>query len=149
MVIRKPKNPELAAAANHLAEAAHHVRQAVSQKIDHFGAAAALELDKARQVALAQGGQASRKFESLMKRARQQLTRATNAAKKSLDKAVRESEKKLQAMDKAVQVNLVDLQRAGQAKGPAGTAVARKGAPRKAPAKKAAARKPAARKSAA
>jgi hypothetical protein len=137
MATRKPKNPELVAAAGHLADAAHHVREAVSQKIDAFGAAAVVELDKARRSALARSGQASRKFESLMKKAQQQLTKATNAAKKSLHKAVRESEKRLLAMDKALQADLAKLQRTSLAEPAAAKAVPTKVAVKKAPAKKA------------
>jgi uncharacterized protein (DUF885 family) len=140
MATRKPRNPELVAAAGHLADAAHHVREAVSQKIDAFGAAAAGELDKARQAALDRSGQAGRKFESLMKKARQQLTKATDTAKKSLHKAVRESEKKLQAMDKALQSDLAKLRRSIRAE-PASAKPSKQAAAKKAPPKKAAARK--------
>jgi hypothetical protein len=136
MATRKPKNPELVAAAGHLADAAHHVREAMSQKLDAFGAAAVVELDKARQSALARSGQASRKFESLMKKARQQLTKATGAAKKSLHKAVRESEKKLLAMDKALQADLAKLQRTSRAEPAAAKALPKKAAAKRAPAQK-------------
>jgi DNA-binding protein HU-beta len=136
MATRKTRNPELAAAAGHLAEAAHLVRQAVSKKIDAFGASAAGELNKAKMAAAVGGTRANRRFESLMRKAQQQLAKATNAAKGSLHKAVRESEKRLQAMDKAVKANLAKLQRAGQVK-----AAAAKKAAKKAPAKKTAKRR--------
>jgi membrane-associated HD superfamily phosphohydrolase len=164
MATRKPKDTELHAAAANLAEAAHHLRQAVTERIDAFASAATLELDRARKATAAQGGQASRDFDALMRRAQQQLTKTTNAAKKSLHKAVRESEKMLQAMDKTVQNDLARLRGTAEARMAAGKTAARKAtaaktpakrplartAPaRPAPAKKAAARKAAARKAAA
>ena len=49
MATRKRKNPELAAAADNLAAAAHHVRAAVSKKVDALRAAASAELAKGRR----------------------------------------------------------------------------------------------------
>ncbi len=149
MVTRKAKNPELVAAVDNLADAAHHVRMAISQKIDAFATAAALELDKARQAAMAQGGAASRKFESLMTKAETQLTKATNAAKKSLYKTVRESERKLQAIDMTVRSDLARLKRVGEVQAAPAKAVARKAGLKKAAAKKSVVRKGTGRGSAA
>jgi hypothetical protein len=48
MTARRTMNPELAAAAAKLAEAAQDVRQAVSQKVDEIGASVSAEIDKAK-----------------------------------------------------------------------------------------------------
>lgn len=52
MASRKPKHPELAAAAGQLAEAAQHVRQAVSQKVEHIEATVSADIDKAKKSAV-------------------------------------------------------------------------------------------------
>lgn len=113
MATRKLKNSELAAAADNLAAAAHHVRVAVSKKVDEIRAAASAELAKG-----------SRRIDAELKRVESKLTRASEDAKKSVHKVVREAESKLQTAVKT----------AGKTAG------------KKAPAKKAAAKKAAARK---
>lgn len=140
MATRKPKDVELTAAAESLAEAAHHLRQAVSARIDAFESAVAQELDRVRSAAVAKGGQASRDFNSLVRGAQQQATKMTNAAKRSLHQAVRESEKMLQAMDRTVQTDLAKLRRAAEARMADGKAPARKVVAKKAPGKKPVAR---------
>jgi len=47
MATRKPKNPELAAAASNLGVAARHLRRAVKHKVDELEASASTELGKA------------------------------------------------------------------------------------------------------
>jgi len=89
----------------------------------------------------------------LLDKARRQLNRTTAAAKKSLHNAVKDSEKKLRAMDKSVSEDLAKLQKAGAAKVASAKAAvkkvtAKKAAPRKPVAKKTAAPKPAAKKAA-
>jgi hypothetical protein len=77
MASKKSKNPELTQAADSLAEAAHHVGKAVSQKVDEIGAAATAELNKVKSAAKAKGGQAQGKLETLIKRAETKLKKAT------------------------------------------------------------------------
>jgi len=101
MATRKPKNPELAAAAKNLGVAARHIRRAVNQKLDQIGTAASAELAKAKNAALTKSGQAKRDFDALMKKAEARLKKATAEAKASLHKAVGEAEKKLGAAKKA------------------------------------------------
>ena len=153
MATRKPKNPELAAAASNLGVAARHIRRAVRHKVDELGASASTELAKAR-----------RQFDAQWKKVEARLIRATNEAKRSLHKAVREAEKKLQATKKAAQAKLAEMQRRGKGgaatrktatkkaavkKAPAKKAPAKKAAVKRAPAKKAAVKKVAAKKAAA
>jgi hypothetical protein len=142
MATRKPKNPELAAAASNLGVAARHIRRAVRHKVDELGASAAAELGKAR-----------RQLDAQWKKVEARLIKATNEAKRSLHRAAREAEKTLQATRKAAHAKLAELQRAG--KGGAATkkvaakkAPARKAAVKRAPVKKAAVKKAAARKTA-
>ncbi len=133
MGTRKSKNTELAAAAGNLAEAARHIRQAVSDKVEAIGASASIELGKVRQVALTKGGQAERRLEALLRRVEGRLTQAINEASRSLHRVVRDAEKTLQATTKAAQAGLTDLHLAGQ-----GKAATRKATLTKAPTKKAA-----------
>jgi hypothetical protein len=142
MATRKSKNPELSAAANSLADAAHHVGQAFSQKADEIGATVASELDKAKQAALTKRGQATRRFDTL-------LNRVEGRPRKSLHKLVRETEKKLQTTKKAAQAKLNARPAAAKSKAPAKKAVAKKAPPKAAAAKKAPAKKVAAKKAAA
>jgi hypothetical protein len=128
MATRKPKNPDLAAAASSLADAVHHIGQAFVKKIDEIGTYVSAELDKARKAALTKRGQTGRKVDALLKSAEGKLRKAVGEATKSLHRTVREGEKKLTTTKKA----------------PAKKAVARKTAARKAPAKKAPARRRAA-----
>jgi hypothetical protein len=100
MATQKPKNPELAAAANSLADAVHHIGQAFVQKVDEIGASASAELDRAKHVALTKRGQATRELDALLKRAEGKLKKAINEATKSLHKTVRAGEKKLQPAKK-------------------------------------------------
>jgi len=163
MATRSKKNPELAAAASNIADAAQHIRRAVGKKFDQIGASASAEIGKAKKAALTKRGQAERKFDALLKSAEVRLTRATNEAKRSLHRAVREAEKKLQATKKAVESRLTELHLIGKGKPAAKKAAvkktpatkaavkqapAKKAAAKKAPAKKVAVRKAAARKSA-
>jgi len=138
MATRKPKNPELAAAANNLGVAARHIRRAVSHKVDEIGASASVDLAKAK-----------RRLDAQLKKIEARLIKVTNDAKRSLHKAVREAETRLQATKKAAQARLAEMHRARKGKAAAKKKVGRKPAVKKAPAKKAAARKAAARKTAA
>lgn len=113
MATRKPKNPELAAAADSLAAAVHHVRVAVGKKVDAIRTAASAELAKG-----------SRLLDAELKKIEAKLTRASEDAKKSVHKVVREAESKLQTA----------VRSAGK------KVVAKKAPARKAPAKKAAAK---------
>ena len=79
MATRKPKTPELEAAASSLADAAHHVGRAVSQKVDEIGAAAAAELDTARKTAMARRDKAARRFDALLDKAEARLKKAIEA----------------------------------------------------------------------
>jgi len=140
MATRKPKNPELAAAASNLGIAARHIRRAVSHKVDELGASASTELDKAR-----------RHLDAQWKKVEARLIKASNQAKRSLHKAVREAEKTLLATKKAAQAKLAEMQRsakrqAATRKAVAKTAPAKKAAAKRAPAKKAAVKKAAIRK---
>jgi DNA-binding protein HU-beta len=138
MATRKPKNPELAAAAKNLASAARHTRKAIGQKLDEIGAAASEELTVAKKTALTQTGRARRKIDALVNKARVRLKKAATGAKRTLKKAAGEAEKTLKEAKKAVAKTV-------SAKKPA---PAKKAAVKRAPARKAAAKK-AARKPAA
>lgn len=138
MATRKPKNPELAAAAKSLASAARHTRKAISQKLDEIGAAASEEMADVKKTALTQSGRARRKIDALVRKAKVQLKKAATGARKSLKQAAGEAEKTLEAAKKAV-----------TKKAPAKKAAAKKPAAKRAPARKATAKKAAARKPAA
>jgi hypothetical protein len=116
MATRKPKNPELAAAADSLAAAAHHVRLAVSKKVDALRASAATELAKGK-----------RRLDAQLQKFEAKLTKTTEDAKKSVHKAVREAEKRLHAANKPA-----------AKKAPAKKATAKKAAVKRAPARKSA-----------
>jgi vacuolar-type H+-ATPase subunit E/Vma4 len=149
MVTARSKNAELAAASRSLAGAAHHIRQAVSQKIDEFATTAAAELDKATLAALVKGGQAQRQVDALMKKAQGQLTQATNSAKRSMHQAVRQAEKNLLAMEKSVQARLSDLQHVASGKPVTRLTAAKKPVAKNVTAKKVPVKKAAPRKRAA
>ncbi len=116
MATRKPKTPELAAAANDLAAAVQHVRDAVTHKLDAIGALASDELNKAMLVAQAKGGRAERQFDALWAKAQGRLLKASDEAKKSLHGAVRQAEKRLEAARKSAQATLADLTATGMAR---------------------------------
>jgi flagellar biosynthesis/type III secretory pathway protein FliH len=137
MATRKSKNPELAAAANDLTAAAHHIRQAINRKLDEIGAAASARLDKAMQAAQAKRARAERQFDALLSKAQKRLTKASNQAKKSLHGAVRQAEKRLQATNRAAQSKLADLAPAGTGRAAAKKVAAKTVATRKASVKKA------------
>ena len=137
MATRKPKNPELAAAATNLGVAARHIRRAVRHKVDELGASASTELGKAR-----------RQLDAQWKKVEARLIKATNEAKRSLHKAVREAEKKLQATKKAAQAKLAEMQRRGKGGAATRKAAAKKAVVKKAPAKKAAVKRAPAKKAA-
>lgn len=118
MATRKPKNPELAAAADNLAAAIQHVRIAVTRKVEAIRAAASVELAKG-----------SRLLEAELKKVEAKLSKASDDAKKSVHQVVRQAESKLQSA----------VKNAGK------RAPAKKAAAKKAPAKKAAAKKAAGR----
>ena len=135
MATRKPKNPELAQAADNLAEAAQHVGKAVSKKVDEIKSAASAELAKAKEAALKKGHMAQGKIESMLKKAEARLGKAARSAERSLDKAVRDAEKRIAAAKKAAKAKVAEAQKAVK------PAPAKKAAAKKAPAKKAAAKK--------
>jgi len=130
MATRKPKNPELAAAASNLGVAARHIRRAVKHKVDEIGASASTELGKAR-----------RQLDAQWKKVEARLIKASNEAKRSLHKTVREAEKTLQATKKAAQARLAEMHRSGKAGAAAKKTPARKAAVKRAPAKKGAAKR--------
>lgn len=143
MATRKPKNPELAAAASNLGVAARHIRRAVQHKVDEIGASASTELGKAR-----------RQLDAQWKKVEARLIKAGNEAKRSLHKAVREAEKTLQATKKAAHTRLAQMHQSS--KGAAATkktiakkTAAKKTAVKRAPAKKGVVKKVAARKTSA
>lgn len=149
MATRKPKSPELAAAADELASAVQHIRQAINNKLDEIGTVASAELDKAMQAARSKRGQAEHRFDALWAKAQKRLLKASDEAKKSLHKAVRQAEKRLEMTKKRAQVTLAELAPAGAhatkkvavrkpaaRKAVAAKTVAGKAAPRKAAARK-------------
>ena len=136
MATRKPKNPELAQAADNLAEAAQHVGKAVSKKVDEIKSAASAELAKAKEAALKKGHMAQGKIESMLKKAEARLGKAARSAERSLDKAVRDAEKRIAAAKKAAKAKVAEAQKAVK------PAPAKKAAAKKAPAKKAKSTKP-------
>ena len=151
MSTRKPKSPELAAASANLAEAAQHVRLAVSQKFDEIGAAVSAELDKAKLAAVTKRGRARRKFDALLKKAEGRLTKATDKARKSLAKAVRDAEKAMEATKAATRTELTELKRAAgdkaaTAKREGAKVVSKNVVAKKVVAKKVAEKKPVAKK---
>ncbi|HET7862935.1 MAG TPA: hypothetical protein VFL86_00885 [Burkholderiaceae bacterium] len=146
MATRKPKTPELADAANDLAAAVQHVREAVSHKLDAIGALASAELNKAMLAAQAKGGRAEQQFDVLWAKAQRRLLKASDEAKKSLHGAVRQAEKRMEAARKTAQATLADLTAAGMARVAAKKATAKPATARKSLAVKATARTPRPRK---
>jgi DNA-binding protein HU-beta len=153
MATRKPKNSELAQAADNLAEAAQLVGKAVSQKIDEVRNAASAELSKAKDSAVKKGHMAQGKLDSLIKKVEVRLKKVTVETEKSLGKAVREAEKRINTAKKAAKVKITEMQKAAaQAAKPAKPvkkAAAKKAAATKAPVKKAAVKRAVVKKAAA
>ncbi len=94
MVTRKPRNPELAQAADNLGQAAQHVRNAVRGKIDEVRAGAAAELAKAKAKAQKKTDAAHGRVEAALIKAEAKLHKLIATAQTRLDKAVREAEKR-------------------------------------------------------
>jgi hypothetical protein len=111
---RKPatklRNPELAQAADNLSEAAHHVGVAMRQKFEEIGHAASAEFAKVMDSARIKRGQAKRQLDALMKKTEVRLKKATADARKSLQQAAKQAEKRMAATKKAAKASLADLQ---------------------------------------
>ncbi len=132
MATRKPSNPELAAAAKNLNSAAFHIRRAVNQKLDELARTVAVELQKAKKTAMTKGGQAKRRFDSLLKTTEARLKKVNTQARKSLHGAVAEAQKKL------VTAKATVARPAASKKAAVKKTLARKAAAKRTPAKKAA-----------
>jgi len=104
MPTRKPRNPELAQAADSLRDAAQHVRKAVQGKIEQLRGTAADEIAKAKAALLKKTNVAQDRVESVLKKTEARLHKAIVGAEKALDKAVRQAERRSLASSPAKKV---------------------------------------------
>ncbi len=94
MATRKPRNPELAQAADNLGQAAQHVHNAMRGKIDEVRAGAAAELAKVKAKAQKKTDAAHGRVEAALVKAEAKLHKLIANAPTRRDKAVRAAEKR-------------------------------------------------------
>jgi len=94
---RKPRNPELAQAAQNLSAAVQHVRNAARDKIEQVRGVAAAEIAKAKAALLKKTNIAQDRVDSVLKNTETRLHKAIVGAQNALDKAVAQAEKRSRA----------------------------------------------------
>ena len=94
---RKPRNPELAQAAQNLSAAVQHVRNAARGKIEQVRGVAAAEIAKAKAALLKKTNIAQDRVEAVLKNTETRLHKAIVGAQNALDKAVAQAEKRSRA----------------------------------------------------